>query len=167
MQIETTHPSRRTFAKLAGAMVAGWTVPNVRGAEGEARKTIPLFDGHTLDGWIQIENSATSLSTGGILDQAAFAAKLANGSDAVSAFLRGQLEDSVKADLATYSTANANAKTVMSAVVKGLNHVLAGPSIYDKPRFGSVAPRPETEELLKQNPQGQQPGQTELSTQDR
>ena len=66
---------------------------------------------------------------------AAFAAKLTNGADAVSAFLRGQLQDSVKADLATYSASSANAKAVISALVKDLNQVISGPSIYDKARF--------------------------------
>jgi hypothetical protein len=126
-----------------------------RAAE-ESRKTTSLFDGHTLDGWSQIENNATSLSSGGITDQAAFTAKLANGSDAVSTFLRGQLEDSVKADLTSYSASNPNAKTILSALVKDLNHVISGPSIYDKTRFSKVVLRPETEELLKQNPQSQQ-----------
>jgi hypothetical protein len=149
------HLSRRTFAKLAGITAAGWPVPLI-GHVGEERKTIPLFDGHTLDGWSQIENSATSLSSGGITDPAAFTVKLANGPDAVSAFLRAQLDDSVKADLTSYAVSNANAKTVMSALVKNLNQVLSGPSIYDKARFSKVVLRRETEELLEQNPRGQQ-----------
>jgi hypothetical protein len=149
------HLSRRTFAKLAGITAAGCSVPLI-GRAGEARKTIPLFDGHTLDGWSQIENSATSLSSGGITDQAAFTAKIANGSDAVSAFLRGQLENSVKADLTSYAPSNPNAKAVVSALVKSLNQVLSGLSIYDKARFSKVVLRRDTEELLEQNPRGQQ-----------
>jgi hypothetical protein len=39
----------------------------------------------------------------GITDAAAFAGKLTNGADAMSVFLRGRLQDSVKADLAAYS----------------------------------------------------------------
>jgi hypothetical protein len=41
---------------------------------------VSIFDGKTLDGWLQIENSATSLSTAGIVDPAAFVGELANGS---------------------------------------------------------------------------------------
>lgn len=156
MQNETSQLSRRMFAKLAGITATAWPYTSTAIADEEPRKTISLFDGHSLDGWSQIENNATSLSSGGIIDQAAFAGKLANGSDAVSAFLRGQLEDSVKADLTSYSASNPNAKTVMSALLKGVNRILSGPSIYDKARFNNVVQRPETEELLKQNPQGQQ-----------
>jgi len=49
------------LVKLAGITVAG-SVVGVGNAHGEAPKAISLFDGKTLDGWIQIENSATSLS---------------------------------------------------------------------------------------------------------
>jgi hypothetical protein len=100
---------------------------------------IPLFDGKTLDGWLQIENSATSLSAAGIVDLAAFTAKLTTGSDALSAYLHSRVPDSGKAEL-----------------VKGLNQLIAGPSIYENARFSQVSLRPETEELLKRNPQGQQ-----------
>jgi hypothetical protein len=82
------HLSRRMLLKLGGMSAVG-----VRATRAAA--PISLFDGKTLDGWIQIENSATMLSAGGITDVPAFAAKLANGTDPVSVFLRGHLEDSV------------------------------------------------------------------------
>jgi hypothetical protein len=151
MQNEIKPPSRRTLVKLAGITVAGSVV-----GIGSASGGRSLFDGKTLDGWIQIENSATSLPIGGITDPAAFAAELTNGPDAVSVFLRGRLQDSVKADLAAFSPSSANAKVVISALVKDLNQVISGPSIYDKARFSNIVPRPETEQLLQQNPHGQQ-----------
>jgi hypothetical protein len=132
--------------KLAGLTVAGSVV-----GVGESPAVVTLFDGKTLDGWIQIENSATSLSSGAITDSAAFLGKLTTGPDAMPVFLRSRLQDSVKADLAS-----ANAKAVISALVKDLNQVISGPSIYDKARFSGVALRPETEQLLKQNPSGLQ-----------
>jgi hypothetical protein len=155
MQNKTNPLSRRTFAKLAGITAAGWS-PLIGGAAEAPPKTISLFDGHTLDGWTQIENSATSLSSSGISDQAVFMAKLTTESDAVCNFLCGQLDDSIKADLTSYSASNPNAKAILSALVKDLNRVISGPSIYDKTRFSKVVLRPETEELLKQNPQGQE-----------
>lgn len=95
------------------------------------------------------------MSSAGVTDQADFVSKLASGQDAVSLFLRGQLEDAVKTDLATYSSSNVNAKVVMSALVKDLNQIISRPSIYDNLRFGKIVLRSETEELLKQNPRGQ------------
>src|ERR1700680_3041692 len=105
MRNETNHLSRRALVKLAGITVAG-AVVGIEKAEGES-PIGSLFDGKTLDGWIQIENSATSLPSGGITDPAAFTVKLTNGSDAMSVSLRGRLQDSVKADLAAYSASSA------------------------------------------------------------
>ena len=125
--------SRRTWIQLAGAASISRATP---------AGSISLFDGRTLDGWRQIENSATSLSTAGITDAPAFAARLASGPDAVSAFLRAELRDA--------------ANRPLPAVVKAVNQILAGPSIYDRARFSAVALRPETEQLLRHNPRGQQ-----------
>jgi len=147
---KNTNPlSRRAWVKLAGITAASSLV-------GESPRAVSLFDGKTLDGWIQIENSATSLTGGAIIDPASLAGKLMNGPDAVSVFLRGRLQDSVKADLATYSASSANAKAVISALAKDLNQVITGPSIYDQARFSHIVLRPETERLLRQNPSGWQ-----------
>jgi len=155
MQNETNRLSRREWVKLAGITAAAAAV-SAGIANGEPPAAVSLFDGRTLDGWLQIENNATSLSSGAIIDPAAFAARLTNGSDAMSVFLRGRLQDLVKADLAAYSASNANAKALISALVKDLNLVIAGPSIYDAARFHDVVLQPETRQLLQQNPGGPQ-----------
>jgi hypothetical protein len=121
MHNATEHLSRRALIKLAAGTIVG-----VGSAQGESPTAVPLFDGKTLEGWVQIENSATSLATGGITDPAAFAGKLTKSPDAVSRFLRGRLQDSVKADLTEYSAANANAKAVISALLKDLNQIISG-----------------------------------------
>ena len=125
MPHQANTPNRRDLLRLASLTALGALVH-----PGRAQSTpIPLFDGKTLDGWIPIENNATSLSAAGIADPAAFAVWLTNGSDALSEYLRTRLQDSVKADLANFSPSAANAKTVISALVKDLNQVVAGPSI--------------------------------------
>jgi hypothetical protein len=144
------HPSRRVLVKLGGIALAA-SVAAVRDATGETPSAISIFDGKTLDGWIQIENSATALSSGGITDPEGLAAKLTNGQDAVSVFLRGVLTGPLKTDLAAYSVSNANAKAVISALVKELNQVISGPSIYDQARFRGVVLGPETMRLVRHN----------------
>jgi hypothetical protein len=153
MQNEMSHPSRREWVKLAGMTAAA---VGVGVAAGEPPAAVAIFDGKTLDGWLQIENNATSLTSGAIADPAVFAGKLTNGSDAVSVFLRGRLQDLVKADLAVYSASGANAKALLSALVKDLNQAISGPSIYDPARFRDVVLRPETSQLLQQRPRGWQ-----------
>ena len=121
--------SRRSLLQLAGVAAMGG-----RNAAAES-----LFDGKTLDGWVQIENSATVLSKSGFIDPSALAGKIANGTDAVSVFLR----DSVKGGDA-------------AALVKELNGMISGPAIWDKARFAGVVLRAETEQLVRRNPSGQQ-----------
>lgn len=154
VQREPNHLSRRSLVK-AGITVAG-SILGIGNATPEPSTAVSLFDGKSLDGWVQIENSATSLSTAGITDVDAFAAELAKGSDPVSVFLRGRLQDSVRADLSSYSASSANAKAVISSLVKDLNQVISGPSLFDKAVFGKIAMRPETERLIRQNPNGLQ-----------
>ena len=151
------HPlSRRDFVTLTGLAAVGFSLPDIGSAEIDSRNKIALFDGNTLDGWLQIENSATSLSGSGITDQPAFIARLKNGTDAVSVFLRSQLDDKVKADLVTYPASSVDAKTLISELVRNLNQIISGPSIYDQTRFSGITLRPETAELLTQNVYGQQ-----------
>jgi hypothetical protein len=104
-----------------------------------AESSTSLFDGRTLDGWLQIENNATSLSTSAIIDPAGFAAKLAHGTDAVSVFLRTQLSDPA-APLAT--------------LVKELNQLIAGPPFLHRVHTSGVALRPDTALLIDGHPQG-------------
>lgn len=115
--------NRRSLLKLACTAGMGHFV------KAEASQATSLFDGKTLDGWIQIENSATSVSSAGIVDPPAFIAKLMNGPDAMSRFLRSGMDSSLKNDLASYNPLAENAKAVMSALVKYLNQTIAGPSI--------------------------------------
>ena len=51
----------------------------------------PLFDGKTLDGWIDQENSANQFDGGDIKDVSGFAKKLVAKSDPVSACLNEKL----------------------------------------------------------------------------
>ena len=147
--------NRREFGRLAGMTAAGCWLAGTAMAQGSGSgRAAPLFDGKTLDGWIDIENNATLLGVDGIADAGGFAVRLASGTDGVSAMLRGKLEPLVRVDLASYAATNANAKALLAAMVKDINQVLAGPSIYDAARFSGVALRPETVELLKANPRG-------------
>jgi hypothetical protein len=124
---------RRDWLKLAMGSLAGI-------ANAQADKPVSLFNGKSLDGWVQIENSATSLASAGITDPARFAARLTGGSDAVSVYLRGRLQGSIRAD----------------SLVKDLNQIISGASIYDRNRFRGIVLRPETAQLLKRNPDGLQ-----------
>lgn len=82
MHSKTNHLSRRNFVKLAGITAAGCSLVSIGNAEGGHGQSL-FSTAKTLDGWLQIENSATSLSVGQIKDQATFVGALLRGPDAV------------------------------------------------------------------------------------
>lgn len=116
----------------------------------------PLFDGSTLDGWIQAPPYAEKLSAGDFSDLPGFAAKLAAGAEPLSAHLGGKLDDAQRTSLAHFPTEAAEAKKATSALLKAVNAAVAGPSLYDAERFKGVALRPATEALRARNPAGQE-----------
>src|SRR5690348_1624508 len=132
MQKETNYPNRRTFLKSAVIAAAGCIITKSGEAKKKSNATTTLFDGKTLDGWIQGQNSATSFGGGDMADLAGLAKKLTNRSDAVSAFLSDQLDDLVKTELAAYSPSNTDVKAVRSGLAKNLNKIISGAALYEK-----------------------------------
>src|SRR5262249_13537790 len=99
-------------------------------------KIISLFDGKTLDGWIQEPAGPTSLSTGDISDYAAFAKKLQDTTNPLSAALFARLDDAGRSSLAQLDTTDAaTLKAAKSALVKSLNKIISGPTVYDAAAF--------------------------------
>ena len=128
---------RREFVRMGALTISALASGRAWCAEEKERAKTPtsLFDGKTLNGWIQIENNDTKLSVGAIADPAAFTARLAHGQDPMSMFLRAQFDSLVKIDLTTYAASNANAAALLSAMVKQINQIVAGPSIFTPDRF--------------------------------
>ena len=93
-------------ALFAAICLSGWcAAQNV-----ESSKSVPLFDGKTLNGWIQYENPSAPFSSADFKDLPALAEKLSGGADAVSLFLRSQLDEVTKQSLATNSPTGDGAK---------------------------------------------------------
>lgn len=157
MSQEKSAQNRRAFLasglKAATITAAACAFPRADFAKHRAKAAISLFDGKTLDGWIDVENSSVSFSRNDIADLAGLAKKLTDKQDPVSAFLSAQLTDAVNAELAAFSPAS-DAKAVGSALAQNLTTIIAGAPIYDAARFQGVTLRPETQSLLGQNPQG-------------
>ncbi|MFZ0338485.1 MAG: family 16 glycoside hydrolase [Terracidiphilus sp.] len=141
--------------RLAAMTTAGCAMALKIYARSVDGRRMRLFDGKTLKGWLQIENDATSLSSGQITNQAGFVDQLANGVDGVSVFLRGQVDEAVRGSLGRYAVSDPAAKATLSMLVKNLNQIVAGPSIFTKARFAGITLRPETRKLIKYNPHGQ------------
>jgi 3-keto-disaccharide hydrolase len=116
---------------------------------------ISIFDGQTLAGWVDQENSAGTLSGNSITNFDAFAKKLNDKADPVSAFLNSKLEETNRTLLADYcSGANTNTKPVRNALARNLNETISSGPIFAQDRFKGVVLRPEVSDLVEQDPKG-------------
>jgi hypothetical protein len=146
--------SSRLFAQTPSANTPAKTAePLPEAVRDQIAAMTPIFDGATLNGWIQSPINF-NLGGGDVADLKALAKRLSEKSDAVSAFLNEQLDESAKNALAELAAARTNAKAASSTLMKGINKIIAGPSIYRKERFAKVRLGPATEELLAAGPGG-------------
>jgi hypothetical protein len=129
-----TRYRRKNIAESA-AMTAAACSFATAARSGSSSNQTPFFDGKTLDGWIQVQNSATSVSGSDISDLAALTKKLSSKSDAVFAFLSDQMEDTVKADLAGYAPSTGDAKAMKSTLAKSLSKIMVSVPLYEKHAF--------------------------------
>jgi hypothetical protein len=148
---------RRKFLQSAWMAAAVCVAARARIVIAESALTTSLFDGKTLGGWIQVENSETSFSGNDITDFSALAKSITAKQDVVSAFVNGGLDDTVRTDLSTFATSSgASDKAIRPELAKNLSKIISGPLIYDKARFHGVHLRTKTRKLLHRNPQGRE-----------
>jgi hypothetical protein len=151
--LNRNHPSRRTFLKSTFAAAVGASLAT-NALEAQSNGATTLFDGKTLDGWIQVQNSQISFNGDDIADLAALAKMLTQKTDPVSAFLSNQLDPAVKTQLAAYSPSTTDVTAVKSSLAKNLSAIIATTSLYDQTRFQKIELQPEAQKLLKQDPHG-------------
>jgi 3-keto-disaccharide hydrolase len=148
---------RRRFLGSAILAAAGYAMLPCETTRAERDRTLRLFDGETLDGWIQVENSTTSFSGSDISDLTALAKSILEKTNGVAAFLNGSFDDPTRNALTDYPSSHAiDPKTARSTLAKALNAIISGPLVYDKARFQGVTLRPETRKLLRRNLQGRE-----------
>jgi hypothetical protein len=123
-------------------------------AIGPSREPIPIFDGQTLKGWSQFENSTISFSPNSILDPVELGKRLQDRANPTSVFLYSLLSDAVKQQMAADQSGDADHKALSSALAKYFNEQVAAPSLDAPGRFDLKAIRPETREPLAKNPRG-------------
>ena len=115
---------------------------------------VSLFDGKTLNGWLQMVTPDAPFSSGDITNLPALVKRLTDKSDPVAAFVSSRLDDTAKAELAAYSPTDTDTKKIKAALSKDLSNIAEGPLIYDASRFQNVHLQADTEELRAKNPQG-------------
>ncbi|MGN6643306.1 MAG: 3-keto-disaccharide hydrolase, partial [Verrucomicrobiota bacterium] len=112
----------------------------------------PIFDGQTLNGWIQAPVSTTTIGREDVLDATAFARRLSDQNDPVSAWFSQRFDEAAKAGLAAALAGNTNPRQTVSPMLKSINATLGTGLVYEGNRFKGVALRPQTEALLQKAP---------------
>jgi ACS family hexuronate transporter-like MFS transporter len=100
-----------------------------------------------------------TFSAGDFINLPAFAARLTQPTDAISAYVKTNLSAPALAALANYEGSSAETMSLRSNLVQNLsaslNTLVGGPSIYDARRFAGVSLQPDTQKLLALNPPGE------------
>jgi hypothetical protein len=157
MQEPVVPLKRRTFLNSAMMAAAGCLIVRTGRATAEQDPTAKLFDGKTLRGWIQIENSETSFSGSDITNLSALARSIAATQNGLAAFVNSELDDAFRTNLSGFAASNeTDDKAIRSALAKALSKIISGPLIYDKSRFHGIHLQPATKKLLHRNPQGRE-----------
>jgi hypothetical protein len=151
---QTPAAERPAIAAVGTAEPAA--APLSRSTQEKIARMKPIFDGKTLDGWIQAPPAPNTFSSNDVTNVANLARKLADKSDPIAAFLNAQLDEPAKAALAAFSPTVADARPTISVLVRNLNRILAGASIYEPARFERVRLRAATSSLQRSNPTGQE-----------
>jgi hypothetical protein len=97
---------------------------------------------------------SSTLSVNDLIDLPAFANRLREPGDDISAYLKRRLSDGALTALTDYTGLGSDPTTLLLSLVKSINKLLCSESIYDARRFGGVPLRAETQKLLAQNPEG-------------
>ncbi len=100
---------------------------------------------------VKIVFDSQAFEPGDINDLQSFAAKLTSRPDAVSSFLRSRLDKTATDALLQYRGSATASNNLAGLLIKALNKIVAGPSIYDDARFAAVQLRPETLRLFDRN----------------
>ena len=148
---------RRTFLNSAMMAAAGCAFARAGSVFAQPRSITRLFNGKSLDGWIEVENSETSFSGSDIVDLSAVAKCVTSKQNAVAAFVSSKVDEACRTDLSRLAlSGQLDDKAIRSELAKNLSKIIFGPLIYDKHRFHGVRLDPRTKKLLDRNPQGRE-----------
>jgi hypothetical protein len=111
---------------------------------------------HGMD-FYHSDDDSSSFTVNDIKDLAQFAWRLMLSRDPVSAYLKSMLSNTTLEVLSNYEDSCSDPSAIETALVKDLNNIISGESIYEKKRFRRIALRPETRQLLKDNHGNPQP----------
>jgi hypothetical protein len=124
-------------------------------AQDKIRKIPLVFDGKTLDGWIQAPTAPITIAQEDVVDPVILAKRISVHAEPVSRFFCERLDSSARTAIQALLAGEEDPKKTVSPLAKGMNAVLpVGTILYEEKRFQGFPLRHKTLELLQIHPQG-------------
>jgi hypothetical protein len=115
----------------------------------------PIFDGRSLDGWIQVPVAPIRFATEDVKDAPALARRISRRADPIAAFLAEHFDADANLALASIVAGQNASRQDVSAILRNLNRIVSGGvSLFTAERFRRVTLQPETQSLLQSAPDG-------------
>jgi hypothetical protein len=118
----------------------------------------PIFDGKTLNGWIQAPVAPIGFGKEDIVNYEDFAKRLTQGNDKLSKYLYSKLDSTALLALSAAVNHTKEFRQTFWPFIRGLNKVIAATPIYSKELFKGVPLSPTTQALLNKKPSGENLG---------
>lgn len=142
------------FLALTATALAQTSAPLPQAVLDKIAHMTPLFDGQTLNGWIQAPPYPLTFSSSEVTDAAALAKKLLAKADPVSALLAAQIEERDQPAFAAFAQSGTVTRELTSGLTRTLNRTVNRTAVFNETHFAGVQLRPETAALRKKNPAG-------------
>ena len=117
----------------------------------QVSRMTPLFDGRTLNGWIQAPPYPLTFSSSDITDAAALARKILAKADPLAASLAEQIEERDQPAFAAFGQSGAVTRELTSGLTRSLNRIVNGTAVIEP---AGATPRASTETLRRKNATG-------------
>lgn len=116
-------------------------------------RMIPIFDGRTLDGWIQAPIAPVRFAAEDVRDAASLARRISRRIDPVATFLAEHFDAEANLAITEILASPTASRQGVGVILRSLNRIVSGgQSLFSEERFSQVALREETKSLL-QTPQ--------------
>ena len=115
-------------------------------AEVRARidRMMPIFDGRTLDGWIQAPPYPLTISSSEITNPVKLAQTMLQHAGPVATLLEAQIEERDRPVFQKFAADGISSRDLSNGLARALNRLINGPALYDEKRFAKVTLRPAT-----------------------
>jgi hypothetical protein len=114
----------------------------------------PIFDGRTLDGWIQAPPAPITFSSNDVKDHRALLRRMQDKADPLGQLLSASIDEAGRKLLESPESPGGEVRAMISTLVRALNRMAQDPALHQGSRFERITLRATTRATLARNPEG-------------